>query len=471
MRVAFVNLGLRSIENSTAMPPLGIMSIAGYLRTKFDMDILLFNQRENNETVEHLAGRIEAWKPDIVGIGGGTTNAIAMADLADRLRLTLPGTLIVLGGPHISAVGPAEVLEKIRGDIAVAGEGEQAAERIIRAYKAGEGYANIPGIAWRSPDGQIRLNEGEIEKIGDLDALPFLPYDLIDIRKYWKRESMSFSAALPYVALCTSRGCPYQCNYCHNIHGKKFRAQSPERIVNEIESLATKYPIKQVEFVDDIFNFNTERVMAFCKILIDRKLGINFSFPNGISSDLLTEEIIDALVSAGLNFCSFALESGSPRIQKVCRKNLNIEKLLDAVKWSVKRGVFTRGFAIIGHPSETAAEVQETIRIACESHLHTIQFFTATPFPGTELYDIAMKKFPQRIDTLLYENANYLTIKINLSEVSDEEIHLLIKNAYKRFYNNPIRIYRIIRDIPTYRGLFLGAYHLGARFLLNAIGK
>jgi len=471
MQILLINMGLRSRENNAVLPPLGIMSIAGYLRKTLNISPCLINQRLGNLSIEQMFQLIIEAHPDLLGLGGGTNSAIAMSQLTNMVRKGLPDTTIVIGGPHVSAAGAVSALESIPAHIAVPGEGERPMEMIVRTLQSGsKDFHGIPGLAWRNADGTICSNPGPVQVVEDMDSLPFFPYDMIDLRKYWGNESMSSFIHIPYAVLSTSRGCPYKCTYCHRIHGKNYRAQTPERIIAEIEYLIAQYGIRQIEFVDDVFNLHEERVKQFCNLLKQKKLNIRYSFPNGVRSDILTEELVDMLADTGMNYCSFALESGSPRIQKMCGKNLSIERFLMAVEWAATRKVFCRGFCIFGHPTETAEEIEETIQVACTSKLHACLFFTATPFPGTEMYRFALEHFSNRLESIHFETSDYHTINANLSEVSDAALKRYVRIAYRRFYISPKRLFRIALAVPHYRQLLLGGLHVAKRIALDNLG-
>ncbi len=295
-------------------------------------------------------------------------------------------------------------------------------------------------------------------------------YELIDVLAYGKRRNMTMLTKRPrYFSLFTSRGCPYRCIYCHSIFGKRFRPHSPERVVEEIQWLADHYGIEDFDILDDIFNMNADRVFNIVELLKKKNMRYRFAFPNAMRTDILTEEVMDALVDMGTYMSAFALETGSPRLQKVIGKNLNIEKYLAGVRMAARRRIFSYGFAMLGFPGETAEEMQMTVDIICNSDLHAVLFFTVTPFPGTPLFEQVVRDHPERLQRLDYEGKDYLfKLTANLSQVSDEELTQKLREANRRFYLNPRRIMKIIRDYPEFRQLIT----LGIRFLyLQATSK
>jgi len=447
IRLFLVNVGQRSHLYPLATPPLGCLYIAGYLRSKFSLDIQVINQRIEGCSFEEVARRAVDFGADIVGLGSMTPTAHGMPVIASAVRALKPDTFIVLGGPHVSAFG-ASALEQTVANAAVSGEGELSMGMLVEAYLNGSGLDQIPGLMWRNDKGEVITNPGMAPMVEDLDSLPMPAYDLIDLSKYWRTQSMPPIPRRKYVSLLSSRGCPYACMWCHNIFGRHFRAHSPERIVEEITQHVKRYGIDDVEFVDDSFNLNEKRLFDFVDLLLKKHGPIKIAFPNAVRADLLDESSVDALVQAGTYFSSFALESGSPRIQELTGKRLNIPKFLEAINLAVKRGVFTNGFMMLGFPTETEAEMEETIRVATESQLHTASFFTVTPFPNTRLYEYAKEHFPEKLGQVDYSDMNFCQMRVNMSAVPDEKLFYFQRKAERGFFLRPSRIYRILRDYP-----------------------
>jgi anaerobic magnesium-protoporphyrin IX monomethyl ester cyclase len=448
LRIFLVNVGYRQPIFPLLTPPMGIMYLASYLRSIFKADVRLINQKLDNIANDTLVKRIVEFNPDVVGLGAITPTAQHLPYITKKIRSALPKTLILIGGPHVSAFG-ARTLETSEANAAVPGEGEVAVEQIIRSYFDGGSLEDVPGIHWKDEHGNIIKNPGNIPFIEDLDALPFPAYDLIDLPAYWNQQGMPPIPRRKYFSLFSSRGCPFNCIYCHNIFGKRFRRQSAERIVDEIEYLQKKYNANNVEFLDDIFNLDHKRLSRFCDLVHQRNLNIKIAFPNGVRTDIFQKDEIKALVEAGLNYSSYALESGSPRIQKFIQKNLDIEKYLANVETAASLGVFCYGFIMLGFPTETEADLQQTVDVVCRSKLHTASCFMVTPFPNTKLYKIVEETCPEKIAHLKYENMEYADVDVNVSEVSDDVLLSYQRKINQNFYLNPVRLYRILRDHPT----------------------
>jgi radical SAM superfamily enzyme YgiQ (UPF0313 family) len=452
MRVLLILVGRRTWFKWVS-PPLGILTLGAYLRrTLKNVEIRVVDQRATDYTNEEVVSRAVEFEPDVVGFSCTTPNCNTLAALSSGIRSALPQALQLIGGPHASAFG-AELLDTTCADCVVMGEGELTCEHVLRIWQErSRDFSAVPGLVWRSAEGECLTNPGSEQVIQDLDALPFPAYDLIDLRSYWRLWSMSIQPPpRRYAAMFTSRGCPYGCIYCHDIFGKRFRAQSPERIVDELEYYVRTYGIKEVEFFDDIFNLQARRVIEFSELVRRRNLRLSFYFPNALRTDILTQEVADALADAGTRMSAFALETGSPRIQNLIQKHLNIPKYLDGVAMLAKRKVFTYGFLMFGFPTETETDMQMTVDVVRQSQLHVVYPWIVTPYPKTALYEVAMQTHPDRMAGIYnkYAGSDYVMFPcVNLSEVSDEMLRKYVFKCFPALFANPLRALRIVRDFP-----------------------
>ena len=197
---------------------------------------------------------------DVIGLSVMTPNAYTLPFVTGLLKEALPQSLIVIGGPHVSAYG-ARSLEVNRADIAVPFEGELAFEAIVNAFLGAGNMEDVPGIFRRDKDGIIS-NPGSPPFVEDIDTLPFPAYDLIDLRPYWRMQTMTASMRRGYVSLFSSRGCPFKCIYCHRIFGDRLRMHSAARVIEEIRYYKTQYSVSCFEFEDDIFNHDQKSHQA-----------------------------------------------------------------------------------------------------------------------------------------------------------------------------------------------------------------
>lgn len=429
-------------------PPLGLLSLAGYIRTKFNVETIILNQRLYNTATETIVRQIKSFCPDVLGLSTLTSSAYLLYEMVRQLKYALPDALIVIGGPHVSS-SREQVLEECNANAAVAGEGELSFEKVLEAWQAGEKeYGGIPGLIWRDPEGKVIVNPGDAEQVTNLDILPPLAYDLVDMKPYWRRQSIAPIRYRRYISLMSSRGCPYQCFWCHNNFGKQIRMHTAERVVDDIERFQKQFGVRDFEFFDDNFNFDSKRVIDICEEIRHRHLETKLVFPTGVRGDLMTENVVDALVSAGMYMCCFALDTGSPRLQKYTGKNMNIDLFLKGLHATRKHHVFVPGFFMMGFPTETEKELQMTADLACQNDFSTAAFYTVTPFPGTVLYNQIMKTHPEKIAALKYDDMELNGVRINLTDLPDDVLFSYQRNALRRFFMDKGRLYRLLRDHP-----------------------
>ncbi|HEX2946040.1 MAG TPA: radical SAM protein [Clostridia bacterium] len=228
------------------------------------------------------------------------------------------------------------------------------------------------------------------EAITDLNTLPFTDRSLIDNDIYCRyRNHTLFYHTLP---LFTTRGCPYHCTYCHNIWPRHHMFRSAENIMEEIK-IFYDMGVRRFAFLDDIFNLNRENSARFFKLLVKSGMRVQLIFQNGVRGDILDTEYIDLLVEAGTICLPMALETSSARLQKMIRKNLNIDKLHQNMTYLCQKHpqVISSLYFMVGFPSETPEEARGTIDfVKSIKWIHLPEYFNLVIYPGTEMEQTAL---------------------------------------------------------------------------------
>jgi radical SAM superfamily enzyme YgiQ (UPF0313 family) len=460
-RVVFIKAGHRSARQHYG-PPLGILSIASFLRDRInDIEIKLVDMVAKNLTVEQAAKSALEFEPDIVGLSAMSYEARELSGAAGEIKAAQPGLTVVAGGPH-ATTAPAKVLEDKNIDYVVRGEGELTFLELLHRLLAGDDARDVAGVGYRT-EGRAAFSPPR-EEIVDMDSLSLPAYDLVNLETYW--DLPRFGTAFvnrEYAPLITSRACPYHCTYCHRIFGTRYRSQSPEIVLRDLETLKSEHGVSEVLFVDDCFNLDRKRVAAICDGMVERGLEFSISFPNGLRGDIIDEETLRKLKAAGAYRITYAVETASPRLQKFVKKNVNLDKLKKVIEITDALDIMADGFFMIGFPGETRAEIEMTLDYALNSRMHSANFWFVTPFPGTELHEQAAEmglEVPDLDESLLYHDP-----RTDLSEVPAGELKKMVQRTIRRFYLNPWRLRRIFKLLPN--KMQLPALFL--RFLLIAL--
>ena len=333
------------------IPPLGLLYVASNARRDHpDLQIEILETSLDARTDEELASKLEEINPEAVGIRSISLFEDELGRVA-RLAKSVLGVPIVAGGP-IATAKRAHLLEAIPEiDLLVVGEGELTFSRLLAGTATN-------GLVLRQRNEFVDLGDGEV---GDnLDDLAFPDYGLIDLRKYEQHLSYAYNYRRQGVLL-TSRGCPFLCTYCNTFAGKAARLRSAENVVAEMEQLSRDHGIVDFYVVDDIFNLSRQRTEAVFRKIIALRENWRLYFVNGLRADLMTRELVDLMADAGTVWVTYAIESGSARIQKLVKKNMNLEKAREIINQSQDRGLVVNVNTMYGFPTETGAEAQSTL--------------------------------------------------------------------------------------------------------------
>jgi radical SAM superfamily enzyme YgiQ (UPF0313 family) len=446
MRVLFIRPWADIIQ---VPPPLGLLYLASCLRQTGAHQVKIIDGRLLELKPEEIIARAEDFDPDVIGITSLTMEGPVAHRIAALAKKKWRERPVLVGGPYPTS-DVAKAISDPNVDFCFHGEAEHSFTEWVRTQLDGGDVSRVPGITFRSNGAPVTNPRGGF--IENLDEIPFPAWDLLEMDLYFKKKFLRIRTMNPHqmrdraVPMVTSRGCPFRCTYCHNLFGKKLRHRSVENVMEELLLLKWQYHIEEIEFIDDIFNLDIPRAKAIFQAIIDHDLGMYFSFPNGLRSDSFDEELLRLMKQGGAYRLVFAIESGSKRIQKAIRKNLNLEKARANIELANRLGYFLGGFFIIGFPDETEEEVRETIRFALKSKLHTANFFILTPFPNTEVWQQALKA-GMPVDGHF---EHYYQVSINMSRVPSERLERLRRIAVARFFLHPVRVVRFIRRAPHF---------------------
>jgi radical SAM superfamily enzyme YgiQ (UPF0313 family) len=397
---------------------------------------------------EEIERRIRAVGPDIAAVTAPTPAFSQVLKVCRTVKAIAPEIVTVAGGPH-----PTALLEETAAepdiDIAVDGEGEITFADIVRAVRDRTPLSEVKGIAYKDANAAVRRTAPR-PLIEDLDSLPFPARDLFPLDLYFPPPTKRMSDKKAG-NMITSRGCPYRCTYCMATvmwrHRVRFRGVA--NVVDEIEECGRRFGLGEFNFHDELFTVNRQRTLDFCAEVLRRKLDIAWVCMCRV--DYLDMEVLRAMRRAGCLKIMFGFESGSQMILDTMKKKVALDKAQEAVRMVNKAGIRSAGNFMLGNLGETDATIRQTIDLAKRLNCDTMAFFIASPYPGTEFYDMARQRGYLRSDvqwkdfTLVSNN----TPPLDLPGLPAQRLMWWQKKAYREYYLRPRYVLGKLASIRT----------------------
>jgi len=316
----------------------------------------------------------------------------------------------------------------------VRGEGEQTMLEVAKVLEGNSlnSLKKVPGITYRE-EAKIRSNPSG-SPILELDALPFPAFHLLPMGKY--RLHPPFGRGSPVMPIITSRGCPYRCIFCSkSVFGKKYRANCPDYVINEVRLLNEKFGVKEIKFYDDVFTFDKKRVVSICTQL--KEMGVDIPWTCETRVNLVDEELLGIMKDSGCYMIAYGVESGNQGILNSLKKDITLEQAIRAFELTKEAGIETVAYFMIGAPWETPDAIKDTIEFAKKLDPDFVQFSTTTPYPGTELYEcfagdgVSSGEWDKYVYADL-KSSDYPAFETKI--LSREELKEWSKKAYASFY-------------------------------------
>ena len=372
---------------------------------------------------------------DMVVMYTSTPTLAIDVETARRIKTQKPATVIVFTGPHVSVL-PEESLTFAKGavDIVCRGEFDYSTKELCE----GRAWEQVAGISYFR-DGTV-LHTPDRPPITDLDALPFASQ--VYQRDLPVNEYVIPHFLHPYVSIYSSRGCPSKCIYClwpQTFSGRTMRTRSPENVYQEVKWILENIPgIREISFDDDTFTADRRHAREVAAKL--KPLGISWTINARANCDYETLKIMR---EAGLRHVVVGFESGNEQILKNIKKGVTKAQAIEFTRNCKKLGLSVHGAFIMGLPGETRETILETIAFAIALDLNSIQASLASPYPGTEFYELCKKEGWLSSDTFL-DDTGHQNCVIDYPHLSNKEIFDAVETFYNKFYFRPKYILRSI---------------------------
>ncbi len=433
---------------------LGLAYIAAYVKREMPNVELTLIDTTFNPSLKYVAKRLEEDSPKVVGIFMDTLmyeDALKIAKLAKSRS-----AFVIGGGPHATIL-PDSVLENDCIDAVCIGEGEITFTEVLRECLGGKELGKVHGI-WYKEDGRVVRNPAR-EPMKDIDQLPFPDMEFFDLETYIDNfiQFDSYRPGIRGMSTIVSRGCPFRCTYCQptleKVFGKKFRIRSPQSVFEELKLLKAKYNVEAVYFQDDTLTVSKKWIAEFCNIMVESDL--NLVWACNTRADIIDEQMLRQMKEAGLVKIKVGIESMCDRIRNdVYRKNVSSEQIRNVIDAATGMGIHVTGFFMLGAPTESLADVKETIRFATHSRLDEANFSITVPLPGTHLYETAKEhnwKVPDRLCDYDYYHAARAPMADG--DISNKKLERYKQWAYICFYFHPKRWWSSFRTALGIKGM------------------
>jgi len=410
------------IYTSRKYLPLRLLKIAVLVHQKYDVKII--DQMIDKNWRNHLLKELNK-NPICVGITSMAGKQIFHGLKASKIVKENSEVPVVWGGIHTSLL-PRQTLENPNIDILVKGEGEVTFYELVRALDEKKGLKGIRGI-WHKDNGKIKNNPDR--PFLDLNSLPRTPYHLVDLKKYDE------------ILVETSRGCPFRCAFCYNRSYNKgvYRELSVKNSIKEIKLAKTYKERIYIHVTDDNFFVNLKRTKKIISAIKEEGVE-NMRWYLKIRADAILrmkKEWLDLLESSN-SLIDIGVESGSQRILDLIKKGMRVSDVITVNKKLKDTNLIVVYNFMIGLPTETREDLKATIKLAFRlveenPRCIPVPFACYTPYPGTELYDVAIKhgfQPPKKLE----DWASYNWNTVNLPWLSDiEKRHLEVISFNSKF--------------------------------------
>lgn len=433
-------------DYSAIEPPFWIAVMAAYLRNN-GFGVAIIDSNAENISPQETADKVKQIEPllSVVIVYGSqpsaSTQNMTIAGKICRSLKENTSSKIALGGLHPSAL-PGQTMREENVDFVIEGEGPHTLTNLMHALKSGKtDYSAVPGL-WYYENNIIRNNpRAQLIKNPD-EALPVAAWDLLPMHKYKAHNWHCFDDIehrSPYGAIYTSLGCPYSCVFCciNAPFGKAgIRYRSPGLVVSEIDLLANKYDIRNLKIIDELFVLSEKHYMTIVDMLLQRDYKLNIWAYARV--DTVKAENLGKMKKAGINWLALGIESANPDVRDGAEKRMRVKDIKHVVQAIQDEGIRVIGNYIFGLPDDNLETMQETLNMAMELNCEFVNFYCAMAYPGSRLYDIAVKeRWELPGEWHGFSQHSYEMLPLPTKYLSAKEVLRFRDEAFHRYFENP----------------------------------
>lgn len=444
-------------------PPLGILSISTTILNYSVHKVQLIDCIAQKISIQDAVDKALIYVPHIIGISAWTDFWYPSYILGRSIKEKIPEAHLVYGGPHIS-IFPQETLSLPFVDSVIVGDGEVPFLFLCNMIANGKIDNQIPGLHFK--EFGIKNDDSLYYIQKDLDKIPIPERTLLPLNLY----SSVLCKSNYTTTMITSRGCPNKCTFC-KLGFQKTTSRSASSVIKEFKYIYD-LGIKEVEIYDDTFTWSKKRVIDICNGLIESKIKLKWAIRDRVNQT--DPELLKLMNRAGCVRIHYGVESGVQKVLNRMKKNITIDQVRNAIKWSKKAHFTVLTYFMFGNLDETLEDMHRTIDFALELNTDYAEFSITIPYPGTEMYFEALETGLIKNDYWrLYAigpTPNFRPSKLIENNVDLETLITVRNEAIKLFY---FRVSYILRQIYSVRSCreFVRKTRMGFHLFLGIFRK
>lgn len=416
-------LDAKQWKQGTPFAPLGTMYAAAYSREK-GHDVSLYDVGLKTSPI----GITSRLSPDLEALviyddGFNYLTKMCLTTMREAtfemIQLAVDRQIPVIVCSSDSTDHYQKYIEK-GAQVVLIGEGEESLIEVLYALQTKAEMHSIHGIAFMHERELVVTPKRKV--IRNLDVLPIPAWDLVDVEAYrqvWQNKGHKFQ-----LNIATTRGCPYQCNWCAKpIYGQRYNVRSPQKVIEEVAFLSKQFGVSNFWMCDDIFGLKPGWVQLFNALLKENNLSIQYKIQSRADL-LLKEDNIEALVQSGLHEAWMGAESGSQTILDAMDKGTQVSEIKEATALLKMHGVEVGHFLQFGYLGETEKDIQATFKLLDETQPDHIGVSVSYPLPGTPFYE--------KVKSQLGDKANW---------TDSDDLALMFQNTFNQTYYRVLHKY------------------------------
>jgi len=428
-------------------PPYALKCLQAGLEEKHDLQVHLLDCWIRPMSVSGLLDHSASLKPDLVVVSASSFDIDVADQYVNMLKAQARPPLIVgIGqGFYHHRDRAREQTEKY--DAILLGEPEQEFFQLFDLMRANGAAPSDWKALYRKS-----FDNGKRFMVEEPDQLAFPTYTAGELAAYQSIFPVQVPRRVVWGYLIATRGCPHSCMFCSEVMrvstGKRLRSRSAAHVADEMEHLAGQ-GVNICSFQDDSFSANRKFMQSLCEELIKRNS--RMPWMARVRVDELNYDLLVLMKQAGCVMLGIGVESGSERIVKAMHKQAADRSWTGLCRqvfgWTRDLGIGTNAYYVIGNPTETRDEIEQTIKLALELNSDSIQVHFYTPYPGSQAWDLYKDQLTEPVSRQLYHYARPL---LSLAAVSPDELVKLRSSFYKRYLFRPSFALRHLRRYGSF---------------------